>query len=300
MVSVGKERLTTTRVAARAGVSVGTLYQGFPKKSSLLQAALKRHRCEMVEAIEAECAAESGKPLRHMATARMTAFLAEKMRNTKTSVALYSVSSEAGSGRFLCLSTSMPRKCENLICMSSTAILDLPVRRINGFSTTLAEHKGKVVLVVNVASKCGLTPQYSGLERLYRTYRDHGFVVCGFPANDFAGQEPGSNEEIKGFCTTTFGVDFPMYEKVEVTGGARHPLYTALIEAAPQTTGDTTGFRQHLVEFGVTPTRAPEILWNFEKFLLGRDGRVAARFAPDLEPEDPAIRTAIETALGNA
>jgi glutathione peroxidase len=197
----------------------------------------------------------------------------------------------------------MPRRgaeYENLVCMSHTALLDIPVHRINGSSTTLAEHKGKVVLVVNVASKCGLTPQYEGLETLYRTYREHGLVVCGFPANDFAGQEPGSNDEIQTFCTSSFGVDFPMYEKIQATGTDRHPLYSALIEAEPTTTGDTTGFRQGLINFGVKPSAPPELLWNFEKFLIGRDGTVVARFAPNLDPMDPQIVAAVEQALGRA
>jgi glutathione peroxidase len=180
------------------------------------------------------------------------------------------------------------------------AIPDIPIRRIDGSPTSLAEHKGKVLLVVNVASKCGLTPQYDGLESLYRSYREHGFVVCGFPANDFAGQEPGSNDEIQTFCRSTFGVDFPMYEKIKVTGPERHPLYQALTEAEPRTTGDTKPFRDHLVEFGVKPTKEPEVLWNFEKFLVGRKGNVVARFAPDLEPQDPAIRAAIEKELASA
>ena len=157
-----------------------------------------------------------------------------------------------------------------------------------------------MLLVVNVASKCGLTPQYDGLENLYRSYREHGLVVCGFPANDFAGQEPGSNNEIETFCRSSFGVDFPMYEKIVVTGAERHPLYEALVTAEPRTTGDTKPFRQHLVEFGVKPTSEPEVLWNFEKFLIGRDGKVAARFAPDLVPEDPAIRAAIEKELAKS
>ena len=179
-----------------------------------------------------------------------------------------------------------------------TAITDIAVRRIDGSSTTLAEHQGKVLLVVNVASKCGFTPQYDGLEKLYRSYREHGLVVCGFPANDFAGQEPGSSDEIQSFCTTSFGVDFPMYEKISVTGPERHPLYDALIEAEPKTTGDTQGLREHLVEFGITPTKEPEVLWNFEKFLVGRHGNVVARFSPEMEPEHPAIRSAVEKELG--
>jgi glutathione peroxidase len=180
---------------------------------------------------------------------------------------------------------------------SNAAITEIPVRRIDGTSTSLAEHQGKVVLVVNVASKCGLTKQYDGLEGLYRTYRDSGFVVCGFPANDFAGQEPGSNEEIQAFCRSSFGVDFPMYEKIAVTGPARHPLYSALTSAQPETAGDTSEFRKRLVQHGLTPTEQPEVLWNFEKFLLGRDGQVVARFAPDVAPDDPVMRSAIEREL---
>ena len=124
------------------------------------------------------------------------------------------------------------------------------------------------------ASKCGFTPQYEGLEAVYEAHAGRGLVVCGFPANDFSGQEPGSNAEIQTFCTGSFGVKFPMYSKIFVTGAERHPLYSALIEGAPETTGDTADLRQHLVEFGAVPTAQPEVLWNFEKFLVGRDGRV--------------------------
>jgi glutathione peroxidase len=180
---------------------------------------------------------------------------------------------------------------------TTTSLLDIPVSRIDGAPASLAEHKGKVVLVVNVASKCGLTPQYEGLENLYRAYREHGFVICGFPANDFSGQEPGSNAEIASFCQTTFAVDFPMYAKIPVTGAEKHPLYAALIAARPESTGDTTGFRQDLKNFGATTTNPPEVLWNFEKFLLGRNGEVVARFAPHLTPDSPEIRAAIEREL---
>lgn len=182
--------------------------------------------------------------------------------------------------------------------MSLTAtVLDVPVERIDGAPASLAEYKGKVVLVVNVASKCGLTPQYDGLEKLYRQYREHGFVICGFPANDFSGQEPGTNAEIASFCQSTFSVDFPMYAKIAVTGHARHPLYTALIEAHPETTGDTAGFRKGLKDYGAATTEPPEVLWNFEKFLLGRNGEVVARFAPNLTPDSPEVRSAIEAEL---
>jgi glutathione peroxidase len=184
--------------------------------------------------------------------------------------------------------------------MSTTTpapILDIPVERIDGTATSLAEHQGKVLLIVNVASQCGFTPQYAGLEALYEANREKGFEICGFPANDFAAQEPGSNAEISAFCETSFGVKFPMYSKIVVTGEARHPLYNALISSTPETTGDTSELRKHLIEFGVTPTSAPEVLWNFEKFLVGRDGRVAGRFAPDVVPEDAVLRDAVEAEM---
>jgi glutathione peroxidase len=182
--------------------------------------------------------------------------------------------------------------------MSETSsILDVPVERIDGTATSLAEYKGKVLLIVNVASKCGFTPQYEALEALYEQNRERGLVVCGFPANDFGAQEPGSNEEIQSFCQTSFGVKFPMYSKVVVTGDERHPLYEALVESVPETKGDTSELRKHLVEFGVEPTAPPEILWNFEKFLVGRDGKVVARFAPDIVPDDAMLRDAIEAEI---
>jgi glutathione peroxidase len=182
--------------------------------------------------------------------------------------------------------------------MSETSpILDIPVEHIDGSPTSLAEHQGNVLLIVNVASKCGFTPQYAGLESLYQQNREKGFVICGFPANDFGAQEPGSNDEIQTFCQLNFGVQFPMYSKIAVTGAERHPLYDALVQSTPETIGDTSALRQHLVEFGVQPTTPPEILWNFEKFLVGRDGKVVARFAPDIAPDDPMLRDAIEAEI---
>jgi glutathione peroxidase len=179
----------------------------------------------------------------------------------------------------------------------TTSILDVPVARIDGTPTSLAEHKGKVLLIVNVASKCGFTPQYTALETLYEKNQAKGFVVCGFPANDFGSQEPGSNDEIQTFCQSNFGVKFPMYSKITVTGAERHPLYNALVASTPETTGDTTELRKHLVEFGVEPTSPPEVLWNFEKFLVGREGNVVARFAPNIAPDDPTLGEAIESEL---
>ena len=180
----------------------------------------------------------------------------------------------------------------------STSIYDIPVRKITGAESSLGEYKGKVVLVVNVASKCGLTPQYEGLEELYRKYRDEGFVIAGFPANDFAGQEPGTNEEIQTFCTTSFGVDFPMYDKITVVGAEKHPLYKLLIAAQPEavSTADVP-FAENLKKYGISPNAAPELLWNFEKFLVGRSGDVVVRFAPDTKPSDPALVDAIEAEL---
>jgi glutathione peroxidase len=172
------------------------------------------------------------------------------------------------------------------------------VQTIRNEPTTLADWRGQVLLIVNTASKCGLTPQYAGLEALHARFKNRGFSVLGFPANDFAGQEPGTNDEIAAFCETSFGVSFPLFGKIAVTGAARHPLYTALTTAAPQATsvsGDD--FRAKLKGYGITPTNAPEVLWNFEKFLVGRDGKIIARFAPDTAPDAPAVVAAIEAAL---
>jgi len=178
------------------------------------------------------------------------------------------------------------------------ALTDIPLKTITNEDTSLGDYAGKVALVVNVASKCGLTPQYEGLEKLYESYQDRGFVVLGFPANDFAGQEPGSNEEIVEFCQTRFAVDFPMFSKITVTGADKHPLYDALTKAAPVAQGDPEGFRERLRGYGMTPNPEPEVLWNFEKFLIARDGSVAGRFAPTTTPDDPALIGAIEAALG--
>lgn len=176
-------------------------------------------------------------------------------------------------------------------------IQSIPLKTIKGEDASLGDYAGKVVLVVNVASKCGLTPQYEGLEALYAAYRDKGLVVTGFPANDFGAQEPGSNDEIATFCATNFGVDFPMFEKIVVSGPDKHPLYAALTSMAPTTQGDAAAFREKLVGYGLTPNPEPEVLWNFEKFLIGRDGAVKARFAPATSPDDPALKAAIEAEL---
>lgn len=178
-----------------------------------------------------------------------------------------------------------------------TDIQNIPLKTIKGSDSSLADYAGKVVLAVNVASKCGLTPQYEGLEKLYGDYKDKGLVVAGFPANDFGAQEPGSNDEIANFCTTNFGVDFPMFEKIVVTGPEKHPLYAALTSAQPKAQGEGDAFREKLKGYGMTPTEAPEVLWNFEKFVIAKDGTVAARFAPDTTPDDPALISVIEAEL---
>lgn len=179
-----------------------------------------------------------------------------------------------------------------------SSLYDIPVHTLGGTVSSLAEFRGKVVLIVNVASKCGLTPQYEGLEKLYTRYKDRGLVIAGFPSNDFAGQEPGSAEDIQSFCSLNYGVDFPMFEKITVVGADKHPLYKALIAAQPDatSTGDHP-FADDLRKYGIQPNSAPEILWNLEKFLVNCGGEAVARFAPDTKPEDPLLVAAIEKEL---
>lgn len=179
----------------------------------------------------------------------------------------------------------------------ATDLTTIPLSRIDGRPDTLGNHAGNVLLVVNVASKCGLTPQYEGLEALYKAKADSGLEVLGFPANDFGAQEPGSHEEIAEFCKLNYGVSFPLFAKADVTGPAKQPLYVALTEAAPTKQGPAAEMRERLKGYGMTSTEDPEVLWNFEKFLIGRDGKVAARFAPGVTPDDPALIAAIEAEL---
>ena len=177
-------------------------------------------------------------------------------------------------------------------------IYDIPVNKITGEKSTLGEFRGKVLLIVNTASKCGLTPQYEGLEKLYEKYKGEGLEILGFPANDFAGQEPGTNEEIAAFCTGSFGVKFPMYEKIAVTGAETHPLYKELIAEKPEVaTNEPGGFRKKLAGYGITANPEPGILWNFEKFVVGRDGKVSARISPEVPPEDALVTGSVESAL---
>ena len=179
-----------------------------------------------------------------------------------------------------------------------TSLYEIPVQRIDGGPSALGEFAGRVVLVVNVASKCGFTPQYEGLESLYESQRERGLVVLGFPANDFGAQEPGANPEIATFCSTTYGVQFPMFAKISVKGSDQHPLYRALVAAQPAAIEKPgSEFRTKLAGYGVTQDDPADVLWNFEKFLIGRDGNVVARFAPDVAPDDSLLLAAIEREL---
>jgi glutathione peroxidase len=159
------------------------------------------------------------------------------------------------------------------------SLYDTQIDALDGTAGKLAEQEGNVTLMVNVASRCGLTPQYEGLERIHEKYADKGFAVLGFPCNQFGEQEPGSADEIKTFCSVTYGVTFPMFEKIEVNGGGRHPLFDELTK-----TKDAEG-------------HDGDIRWNFEKFLVSRDGKVLGRFSPLTEPESPELTEAIESAL---
>jgi glutathione peroxidase len=159
----------------------------------------------------------------------------------------------------------------------ASSIQDIAVKDIDGKDTTLGAYKGKVLLVVNVASKCGLTPQYKALEQTYEKYKDKGLVVLGFPCNQFAGQEPGNNQQIKEFCSSQYNVTFPLFDKIDVNGPNRHPLYTALAGKDSPYPGD--------------------IKWNFGKFLIGRDGTILKRFEPKTTPDSPEVTQAIEAAL---
>lgn len=174
--------------------------------------------------------------------------------------------------------------------------LDIPVKTADGRQTTLAEFRGRVMLVVNVASKCGLTVQYEGLEKLYEAKRDAGLVVLAFPANNFMEQEPGTEAEIVEFCTSTYDVQFPIFSKISVKGEAIHPLYRSLTAIAPDAIGEGP-MRDRLKGYGVEPENKADVLWNFEKFLIGRDGRVAARFSPDVTAEDGRLVSAIDKEL---
>lgn len=179
-----------------------------------------------------------------------------------------------------------------------TQLKNFEIKKIDGTTQTTDSLKGKVLLIVNVASKCGLTPQYDGLEKIYEQYREKGLVVMGFPANEFLGQEPGSNSEIHEFCRLNYGVQFPMYEKVVVKGEGQHPLFKFLTDAVPTATKKPDGqFEEKLRSKGLLNGQPSDIMWNFEKFLIGREGQIAGRFAPDIEPTNPILISAIEKVL---
>ncbi|WP_449042256.1 glutathione peroxidase [Paracoccus sp. (in: a-proteobacteria)] len=170
---------------------------------------------------------------------------------------------------------------------------DIALTMNDGSPARLDDWRGKVLLVVNVASKCGLTPQYEGLEALYRARKDQGLVVLGVPANDFKQQEPGTDAEICEFARSRFDVTFPLAAKTEVTGQGKHKLYATLTAAAPAAVGEAD-WRERI---GAAVNPNPEVMWNFEKFLIGRDGSVAGRFAPGVKPDDPRLVAAIDRAL---
>jgi glutathione peroxidase len=159
------------------------------------------------------------------------------------------------------------------------SLYEIPLTTLAGEPTSLADHKGKALLLVNVASRCGLTPQYAGLEAMHERYADRGFSVLGFPCNQFLGQEPGTNEEIAEFCSSTYGVTFPLFDKLEVNGPDRHPLFAELTEAT-----DADG-------------KAGDVTWNFEKWLVSPEGEVVGRFRPQVTPEDPELVQAVEEQL---
>jgi len=179
----------------------------------------------------------------------------------------------------------------------ATAIQDVPLKTIKGEDAKLGDYAGKVLLLVNVASKCGLTPQYEALEKLYKDYKDKGVVVMGFPANNFGAQEPGTESEIQDFCTTNYGVDFPMFSKISVKGDDQHPLYQKLTSERPTKTFKDDVFVERMKGYGIVAEKEEDVLWNFEKFLIGKDGKVADRFSPDITPDDPIITKAIEAEL---
>ena len=171
-------------------------------------------------------------------------------------------------------------------------------KRINGTAAELSDYRGKVTLIVNVASQCGLTPQYEGLEKVYERFHAEGFEILAFPANEFAAQEPGTNAEIQSFCQGNFGVKFPLFEKTVVKGSGQHPLFAYLTEAKP-TARLSAGpsFEEKLKGYGITRENKRDILWNFEKFLVGKNGEIIERFSPEVTPDDPMVTEAIERAI---
>ena len=180
----------------------------------------------------------------------------------------------------------------------TTPLEQIPVQTIDGNPSSLGAYAGKVRLIVNVASKCGLTPQYKALEALYRQHKDRGFEILAFPANEFGAQEPGTNDEIQSFCSTQYDVTFPLFGKIVVKGEGQHPLYANLTAAKPEArTVPGADFRAKLIGYGIVPGAPHEILWNFEKFLVDRQGEVIERFSPEMAPDSEPIVSAIKRAL---
>ena len=176
------------------------------------------------------------------------------------------------------------------------SIYHIPVKTIQGNEVDLSQYQGKVLLVVNVASKCGLTPQYEGLEKLYEAAKENGLEILAFPANNFLAQEPGTDAEIQEFCSLTYDVKFPLFSKISVAGDDKHPLYQTLTQAIPERIGEGPWWKD-LVDYGLTPNPKPEVLWNFEKFLVNKKGEVVARFAPDITADDARLVDAINAEL---
>jgi glutathione peroxidase len=176
-------------------------------------------------------------------------------------------------------------------------LFNIPLKKIDGTETNLGEYKDKVLLVVNVASKCGLTPQYEGLQKLYSNYNDKGLEVLGFPANNFMGQEPGTEDEIQEFCSTNYDVKFPLFSKISVKGDDQHQLYHYLTETKPDTDINDGTLEENLIGYGHKRSAPDEVLWNFEKFLVGKNGEIVARFAPDVTAEDERLIEKLEEEL---
>lgn len=176
------------------------------------------------------------------------------------------------------------------------SVYNIPLKTIQGEQVDLQQYQGKVLLVVNVASKCGLTPQYEGLEKLYENQQKNGLEILAFPANNFLAQEPGSDQEIAEFCALTYDVKFPLFSKISVAGDDKHPLYQTLTSSIPERIGEGPWWKD-LLDYGLTPNPKPEVLWNFEKFLINKQGEVVARFAPDISAEDPRLLDAIQAEL---
>jgi glutathione peroxidase len=177
-----------------------------------------------------------------------------------------------------------------------TTLGDVEFRKMDGSTGTLSDRAGDVILIVNVASKCGLTPQYEGLQQLYSDKCGEGFTILAFPANDFADEEPGTDAEIAEFCSREYSVTFPVMSKISVVGDDQHLLYAALTAELPTADGKAE-MRESLRSHGLTPTEDPDVLWNFEKFLIDKDGSAVGRFAPAVAPNDPTLLAAIEDAL---